>query len=204
MIELLYEFTLNTWKRDLDHGFLHFSCHGAFVDRTWDDVLPMNVILPWDYAQNGALYDHKIHHFLSSCNPKTRLFCVFDCCHSAELANLPFKYIPSEDSSSISRFENTTHENTEMRSKNIITLSACRNTQTATGAYNLRNEGAFSGALTSMLLYLMKHTKDGKMRLSELLFGLHHLFKERGFPQIPVICASMPLDEEAYVFENQK
>ena len=71
-----------------------FSGHGSYIrDRNGDEVDGRDeILIPIDYP-NGIISDDKIISILSKIkNPKCRVFCMLDCCHSGTLVDLQHNY----------------------------------------------------------------------------------------------------------------
>lgn len=110
-----------------------------------------------------------------------------DCCHSGTIADLSYRSIDPE-------------RPIEYNGKKPITckcimISGCMDPQTSADAYNMKNQGKFSGALTTCLLDVLpkhKNARDIQREVAKLL-------KERNFTQIPQVCASFNFQNERFI-----
>ena len=83
-----------------DSLFFHFSGHaGAAVDETRDEEDGMDeTLVPLDYQDAGQIIDDTIYQLLVAPLPRgVNLVCVFDCCHSGTILELPFIFSATEE-----------------------------------------------------------------------------------------------------------
>ena len=197
MIQSLQELVARSHKDDLEEVFITYSGHGSQVrDFTGREEDGMNeIILPWDFQTGGYISDDTIHNILRGMNPKTRIICIFDCCHSGSIADLEFKYAYDR------------HENKIIHSRikhnsmlpNVITLSGCKDCQVSMDAYNVRGRKQFSGAMTACLIRLLRKNEEEKkegVKLFDLFGLLHDLLGDKEFVQMPVLFSSKVLTPE--------
>ena len=79
-------------EEDLEEVYIHFSGHGtqprggglSEEDDGMDEAL-----VPSDFRVNGLLRDDKLNSLLQEFHPRTRVLCVFDCCHSGTMLDQP-------------------------------------------------------------------------------------------------------------------
>ena len=84
-----------------DSLFFHYSGHGSQQkDDSSDEVDGMDeVLVPVDYADNGCITDDTLFQLMVAPLPAgVSLVCVFDCCHSGTILDLPFIFSASEES----------------------------------------------------------------------------------------------------------
>lgn len=182
ILQHLSKFALDTWSEDIDLAWFHFSGHGCQIkDANGDEADHMDeCICPIDYEYNGVITDDTIRSYLNNINPKTRLICVFDCCHSGTIADLPYVYK--------SRTRYRTANITGYKSK-ILMISGCEDEDTSADAFNVFGKLDFTGALTSCLLETMK-SKDN---IFDILDGTRVLLQQKNFTQYPQLSSSYVL-----------
>ena len=205
ILDELYTLMNLTWKENLKEVVLHFSGHGKMFNRSMGNMdMEINTIIPWDFQKSGVIPDNKIHRILAQANPDTKIICIFDCCHSGEMVNLPHKYFKSSEMTDGSYASEDTQNHMYRRQPKIqgeiITISACKNEQTAAGSFNLRNEGEHSGVLSTYLSKVFRENAYGQISLSTLLESLQSYVKARGFHQETVVCANEELGGDSILF----
>jgi hypothetical protein len=93
-----------------DSLFLHYSGHGAYQQDGDGDEADGNdeTICPVDYDRAGMITDDDMHELLVNSLPKgVKLTCIFDCCHSGTMLDLPFTYQPGQTGDQIMVRKNT-------------------------------------------------------------------------------------------------
>lgn len=170
---------------NLEVAWIHFSGHGCSVtDLTGDERDGKDeCIVPSDFRRVGVVSDDLIRTILRKFNPKTKVVCIFDCCHSGTIGDLKYRYISSNT-------VHTEHTGAPCPAK-VMMLSGCSDTQTSADAYNVNNAYKFSGAMTSCLITSMKEMGEpDKIKIHELIVKLRDILKEKQFTQVPQLCAS--------------
>ena len=82
-----------------DSLFLHYSGHGGQVaDTDGDEEDGMDeTLVPLDYQSAGQITDDELHLLLVAPMPEgVKMTCVFDCCHSGTILDLPYVYKPGQ------------------------------------------------------------------------------------------------------------
>lgn len=77
--------------------FLHYSGHGGTQEDKAPDTDEVDgqdeTLIPVDYESNGVIVDDELHDILVAKLPQgVRLTCIFDCCHSGSILDLPYTY----------------------------------------------------------------------------------------------------------------
>ena len=83
-----------------DSLFIHYSGHGGQqVDTDGDEEDGMDeTLVPLDYQTAGQITDDELHRIIVQPLPEgCKLTCVFDCCHSGTILDLPYIYKPGQD-----------------------------------------------------------------------------------------------------------
>lgn len=190
MTTRLYELALQSWSEYLDFVWIHYSGHGSYVaDNSRDELDGQDeCLVPTDYAKNGVLLDDTLNNILKQFNPKTKVICIFDCCHSGTIADV--KYHWETDT-------RVNVENIQCQVKpKVITLSGCQDTQTSADAYNVRGDNQYTGAMTSCLLTALSESSECRTDIFRLLTRLRALLKEKKFTQVPKLCSTYNLTRD--------
>lgn len=195
--------TASNREEDLEEVYLHFSGHGTQPrgggGSDEDDGLD-EALVPSDFRVNGVLRDDKLNSLLQEFHPRTRVLCVFDCCHSGTMLDLPWKYRCPKvytGSASVERLRHGSGAETPAR---VLCLSGCRDDQVSMDAYNVSGRGRYSGAMTSHLTRVLGTRPDGRVPLRDLFADLHRSLRDDGFDQRPVLTSSVDLDLENALF----
>lgn len=190
MIQRLYELAIASWRDNLDFAWIHYSGHGSYIaDASADEADGQDeCLVPSDFETAGMLTDDIVVKILNSFNPKTRIICIFDCCHSATIADVKYSW----ESASRVAVENIMC-NVPSR---VITISGCLDAQTSADAWNINNSGAYAGALTSYLLITMKENPKTTKDVFSLLAILRERLKSAGYDQVPKLCSTYNLAKD--------
>ena len=169
--------------------FIHYSGHGSYVrDRNGDEADGRDeALVPSDYQTAGLLIDDEIKLVLSRFPAFCRVVMVMDCCHSGTIADLSYRCVdPSKP---------VVYTNKKPIRCKCIMISGCMDAQTSADAYNMKNQGKFSGALTTTLLDVLPHHKKAK----DIQREVQRLLHERRYSQVPQICASFDFENENFL-----
>lgn len=186
MLERLNELALLSHSESLDFVFIHYSGHGSYVkDRSSDERDGQDeCIIPSDCEINGYILDDDISNILAKFNVNTKVFCLFDCCHSATICDVKYSW----ESPFKRRIENL---NSRIKAK-VITLSGCLDGQTSADAY-VADQSKYAGALTNTLLSILKLNSEMINDIFELVNILRVALKQNGFEQVPKLCSTYNL-----------
>ena len=101
-IEAAMERLLDGVERDnVAELWISFSGHGSHIA---DDASGSGAgagderdgrdetLVPLDYAESGMILDDQWKTYLHRIPPSCKVFCLFDCCHSGTMGDLPFAY----------------------------------------------------------------------------------------------------------------
>ena len=188
MVRRLYELALRSHTESLDFAWIHYSGHGSYVKDTSGDETDGNdeCLVPSDFETAGLLPDDVIESILRFMNPKTRVVCVFDCCHSGTIGDVKYCW---ESPASV------TVENIlcSIPAK-VITFSGCLDTQTSADAFGITAQ-EYQGALTSCMLLVLKDASMSTSRndVVKVLTEVRARLKERNYAQIPKLCSTYNL-----------
>lgn len=176
--------------------WFHYSGHGSYVyDFEGDEKDHRDeTIIPLDYIKSGEIKDDLLFSRLVQQLPKsTQLLCVMDCCHSGTGMDLPYK------------FDKNRHlrSNTKTRdvAADVMMISGCKDKQTSADAYDLNQQGKWSGAMTWSLTKTLQDT-NYNLNFKQLLQGMRNSLKKEGFRQIPQFTSSSKIDMTGLFFAN--
>ena len=198
IIRKLYTLAIKSHYKSIDLVYLHFSGHGAsLLDRSGDERDGKDeVFVPSDYDTRGVIYDDTFRYLFKRFHPDTKVVCVFDCCHSGTMGDLPYQWYPSRNSTS-SFYHIQNNYRLDLQDSQIIIISGCKDNQYSADAYNVQGKFTFTGALTSCLLLTFEHLKNNNLSCSvfNLLTHTRNLLKEKNFEQIPQLTSSYIIKE---------
>lgn len=188
MLNKLQDIAMQSHRDELDFVWIHYSGHGSYVrDGNTDEKDGKDeCLVPHDFKTAGMIPDDYIVKIFATFRPKTRVVCVFDCCHSATIGDVkyswegPWKVVVENIMCSVPA--------------RIITLSGCLDDQTSADAYNVLQNSQFIGAMTACLLLTLRENKQGTWsNVFTLLTEVRKKLIENGFSQKPKLCSSYNL-----------
>lgn len=186
----LIKIAADSWAEDLEFVWIHYSGHGSYMqDRSGDEADGRDeCLVPSDYAKVGLIPDDMICDIFKKFNPKTRVVCVFDCCHSGTIGDVKYSWCGSEKMTVENKGDNTQAK--------VITISGCLDSQVSMDAFL---EGRNIGALTACFLAVMKRDKGLAKDIFALVEKVTAELKARNFAQIPVLCSTYDLAHDKVV-----
>lgn len=186
IVDALYNLCISSWKDDLELAVFHYSGHGSQTrDLNGDEKDGMDEgIVPMDYLVKGLILDEFLLGVFLKFNPKTKVICIFDCCHSGSMLDLPYAYDESKQVDSGVRVVRPL-----ANSPNIYCLSGCRDDQTSADSSDDMGQGA--GAMTNALLKIIG-SKPG-VSLLQLQVDLNKSLSSRGYSQRSLLTTSKPI-----------
>jgi hypothetical protein len=176
-----------------DIFFFHYSGHGSETASEGDSNEKKDQVLcPMDYDSAGTIIDDDIFNLLVRDLPAgVRLTCLFDCCHSGSILDLPFSFVGS---SGVQYNDDLTMKNVRQgnfSAGDVVMFSGCQDDQTSSdvGAH----EGALAGgAATQALTMVLEHVSN--LSLAKVILEMRSDLKTRGFTQVPQMTTSKPAD----------
>ncbi|KAJ3100956.1 Ca(2+)-dependent cysteine protease [Phlyctochytrium bullatum] len=178
-------------RRDVRPGdvlYFHFSGHGnqQVSSDSYENL--DETLVPVDFKTAGEIVDNELNDRLVRGLPAgLRMTCVFDCCHSGTILDLPFQYsaegklLGQQDL--MERHKSLEHRTAEA---DVILLS-----QTSADA---SFQGQPQGALTNALLATIREKAGMQLSFLEILRSVRTMLKKAGFTQVPQVSASHPID----------
>lgn len=191
IVRRLYELAIASHKDDLDLVWIHYSGHGSHVRDTSGDEKDGQdeCLVPSDFRTAGLLKDDYLNSLFAQFNPKTRVICVFDCCHSGTIGDVKYSW----EGETIVSIENIKCAAT----CRAITLSGCLDTQVSMDAYGVSGDNKYSGAMTSCLLFVLRSDLEAvKGNVFVMVDKLRAKLKELGFQQMAKLCSSHNLAKD--------
>ncbi|KAI8854066.1 peptidase C14, caspase domain-containing protein [Chytridium lagenaria] len=176
-----------------DKFYFHFSGHGNQQDSTDSYENLDETLVPMDYESAGQIVDNELNERLVFGLPKgVRMTCVFDCCHSGTILDLPYQY--SADGKLLGP-PNLTDKHKSLKNRSsaaeVILVSGCKDSQTAADAsFN----GVAKGALTHALLTMLRKNPGVNPSFLDILQFVRKEMKKNKFTQIPQLSASHEID----------
>lgn len=180
----LFALAKETHRYPIDEVWIHFSGHGTNIeDRNGDEKDGRDeCIVPADLQ---LIRDDTLSYLLSLFHTRTKITCMFDCCHSGTICDLPYTF-QSKD-----RVE--FKPSMRLRNHDIRMFSGCRDDQTSADAWNVRRRWQFSGAMTSCVLLVLQR---GSIMFRDPLYFLESLrtqLRIKGFSQVPMLSSTQDL-----------
>lgn len=187
IVRNLYELALQSYSENLDFVWIHYSGHGSYiVDKTRDEKDGKDeCLVPNDFATAGLIQDDLLNSIFKYFNPKTRVVCIFDCCHSGTIGDVKYSW----EGPTKCAVENIL---CTVPAK-IITLSGCLDTQTSADAFNVMGDSKYVGAMTSCLLMVLNEQPQIKNDIFQMVSALRTKLKQSGFSQVPKLCSTYNL-----------
>jgi hypothetical protein len=199
-----------------DEVFFHYSGHGLRIpDYNRDEESGYDsAIAPIDFTSRGFISDDVIRTNLIQKVPRgAKLYVILDACHSGTGCDLRYKY---DDSSYLQQnasvlpatyvpsewaLKQTTYEFKKYNKTvgEVYCISGCQDHETSADAY-IQNEKTFNGALTYILLSLIKSNDVRSLKWKHLLKDICCNEKVQGYTQRTAITSGNPLNMESAVF----
>lgn len=181
--------------------FFHYSGHGAQTKAMSDkDEEYDQCIIPLDYQTKGSILDDDLFKMLVDPLPEgVRLTCVFDCCHSASMLDLPFGFVTNQSAGKAD--DASTRQMKKLRDCNfskgdVVMFSGCEDDQTSADVANVAafgdGETGPGGAATQAFTWALTNTSG--LDYMNLLLKARDVLKEKGFTQVPQLSSSKPVD----------
>lgn len=188
IIDLIYGLCIASWKEDLDLAVFHYSGHGSqSKDMNGDEKDGMDEgIVPMDYLNRGLILDDFMLGIFLRFNPKTKIICFYDCCHSGSILDLPFAYDVRQTTENGMRVTKPL-----VNAPVIYCISGCKDEQTSADASD--DTGAGAGAMTSCLLKLLGTKGQLGYPILQLQEDMNKMLLAKGFSQKSIVSSSKAL-----------
>jgi len=165
---------------------IYYSGHGTSQpDRNGDEEDHVDeCLVPCDYLEHGFLVDDWwLDHVWARLPLSVRVTCIFDCCHSGTILDLPFV----DDGDGLRR---THRSGWDRPLPLIVSLSGCRDPQTSASAHQLERTVEWEGAMSYALRESLKRHNYAPWPLSLLLSEMKALLARLRFSQVPQVGVS--------------
>lgn len=195
MIRRLNELAALSFNKALDFVWVHYSGHGSYMrDRNGDERDGRDeCIIPSDFQTAGVITDDMLNQVFSRFHPRTRVFCIFDSCHSGTIVDARYSW----ESARKAVVENPM----STVPCPLVSFSGCLDTQTSADAWNVLGDRKFVGAMTACLLLLLRANPEGYRRDAfKLLEDLRASLKSKGFTQVPLLTSTHNLAKDRFMF----
>ena len=198
-----------------DEAFFQYSGHGCKIpDYNRDEESGYDsAIAPIDFTRSGFISDDLIRTNLIQKVPRgAKLYVILDACHSGTACDLRYKYddssylqkntalpatyIPSDWALKQTMYEFKRYSKT---AGEVYCISGCQDDQTSADAY-IQSEKTFNGALTYIMLSLLKSSDLKTLKWKHLLKDICCNEKVQGYTQRTAITSGNPLNTENAVF----
>ncbi|EPY21874.1 metacaspase 5 [Strigomonas culicis] len=182
--------------------YLHYSGHGGRIEAQHDTKEAYDsCVVPVDYQTKGTILDDDLFLLLVKPLPAgVRLTCVFDCCHSASMLDLPFSFIATADIPETKEDE-TSYTMKQVRDDNyshgdVLMLSGCTDEGTSADVSNTATFGGdvqgAGGAATQGFCNFLENEHGAKYYGA--IMRTRKLLSDKGFQQVPQLTSSKPLN----------
>jgi hypothetical protein len=165
------------------HLWFTYSGHGSHQrDENGDEPDGRDeTLVPSDYLNAGMIVDDTISDLLVKWLPPGVSFtAIYDCCHAGSMSDLPLSFSSKNPSLPMrSSLRDVLCE----KSGQILSLSACSDSQTSVSAYNLDRKKGWAGALT----YAFSNLPAGDLAGDVILRNIDALMIRRKFGQITTL-----------------
>ncbi|CAD2216901.1 metacaspase [Angomonas deanei] len=169
--------------------FLHYSGHGGQTKSKGDrEEAYDQCLIPLDYMQKGSILDDDLFNLLIRNLPAgVRMTCVFDCCHSATMLDLPFSFIASSNVSSGQQgyyMKQVRRDN--FSNGDVLMFSGCDDAGTSADV------GSVGGAATQAFTWALLNTAG--LNIMDILLKTREILRQKKYKQVPQLTASKPIN----------
>jgi hypothetical protein len=197
ILDGLEDLCTSSWRDNLESAVIHFSGHGSqrvAEDRASEADGMDEVIVPSSSASFSCVSDNEMYSILRKFNPRTIIYCSFDCCHSGSILDLPYNYSPL--SGEAVQHDARVEVATPGKIPRIALISGCRDSQLSADAWddNARQAG---GALTVSLLVVM--ARNQKITMRDLHQQVYADLRSKSYAQIPMMSSNFPMEGEMWL-----
>ena len=185
ILKYLYDLLTNCVDEDVDQVFFSYSGHGSYrQDKNGDEKDRKDELLvPLDLK---IISDDELNCVFNLIQLHSKCFCLFDCCHSGTILDLPFCYRNTS--------EKFVKENRKVVNKlnSLIMISGCLDAEYSSEAW----VGQVQGAMTTILIYILTMS-NFKISWKKLVDEMNLQLKNYGFDQRPMLSCNhkLKLDE---------
>jgi hypothetical protein len=186
---------LQSKRLNLDYCYIHYSGHGTCRLDTSNDELDNfdEGLVSTDFHRVGCIVDDSLYAVLTRFNPKTKVVCMFDCCHSGSILDLPVAYDEGIEVSSGQKNNNKLSR----LPPNVFMISGCMDNQTSLDIY-VNKWQSYGGAMTTLLLLVLEQFQNQNQNpdLKTLQTNLKYAMQANNFEQRVILSCSRRIDNE--------
>ncbi|CUF48713.1 metacaspase 5, putative [Bodo saltans] len=170
------------------HGRQVLSLNGNFEKDGLDEAI---------CALDGDIKDDDLFKLLAGrVHAGVRLTCVFDCCHSGTIMDLPFELVGHSGHAARDRLHMSGIRSNNFTAGDVVVFSACADSQTSvevpnTADFGNGNRGA-GGAATQAFLWALANAYG--LPLGEVVLKMRAFLAKKGYEQVPQLSSSRRID----------
>jgi len=166
--------------------WIHYSGHGTQVtQKIGSSSVLDDCIVPLDCMAKGFIMKEDIFAIIK--NVKCPMYIMFDSCHSGTISDLEYS-IQYQTPDTFTRIHNN---NLVVNNPNIVSISACKDTQTSADVYDAWNAET-EGAFTNCFITCLRKSRHN-ISILNVYRNTCMLLAQRGFTQVPVLSSSVPI-----------
>lgn len=174
--------------------FLHYSGHGGQIRTSCDAQEKYDqCLIPLDHNQAGGILDDDLFLLLVRDLPdNVRMTCVFDCCHSASMLDLPFSFVCKNGfHMNCAAYTMDLVRRDNFSRGDVVMFSGCTDSGTSADVRNSRSSIA-GGAATKAFTWALVNTSG--LNYMTMLLKTRDLLRAASFEQVPQLTSSKPID----------
>ncbi|EPY27857.1 metacaspase [Strigomonas culicis] len=174
--------------------FLHYSGHGGQTKGGSDSEEQYDqTLVPMDYQQKGCILDDDLFIMLIKHLPAgVRMTCVFDCCHSATMLDLPFSFIATQQvAGGRTGYCMKPVRRDNFSNGDVLMFSGCDDSGTSADVRDT-GRGNAGGAATQAFTWALVNTSG--LSIMDMLLKTREILRQKKFKQVPQLTASKPVD----------
>ena len=188
---------------NITEAWFSFSGHGSYIlDKNNDELDGYDeCIIPIDYKKNVIIDDEMNNIFSKITNSKCKLICMFDCCHSGTMCDLPYRCnIINQNKLNKVYIKPKTNYKKTIKCE-ILSISGCLDNQTSADFF-INNEKRWAGALTTSFIQCINSTKL-LLNYNNLVINLNKYMIDNEFQQRPLLCSNKYIKPNMILYFNK-
>lgn len=165
------------------HLWFTYSGHGSYQkDRNGDEPDGRDeTLVPADFKSAGMIVDDTMRALLRQKLPEDTSFtAIYDQCHSGSVSDLPISFSCRNPGVAVKASRD---QSLSTKSGQILSLSACADSQTSVSAYNLERQKGWQGAFT----FAFSKLPSGTLKGDDVLKRIDTVMKHQKFSQITTL-----------------
>lgn len=172
--------------------FIHYSGHGGQTKAVKDTEEAYDQTLcPMDYREAGTILDDDLFNILVASLPAgVRMTCVFDCCHSATMLDLPFSFVVAQGMKDRQGYTMQQIRRNNFSSGDVVMFSGCDDAGTSADVRTAG--GGAGGAATQAFTWALLNTQG--LSYMDILLKTRDQLRAKKYKQVTQLTASKPID----------